>query len=318
MRRWATPLLAALLVLDLVVLVFGVRSRGGDLPPLQRGAGATYAAGPTSAPTTGATSDAPDGEPTIQGPLTLAANASGLVVRATRGACEPRFERSAYVWVGHLDDDAGLQQVDVPALHEVLGLVVLADGTVRISGRDDQCGPVTVVSTDEGATWETTDAADMWLLKADTTAQSVTRPNGRPLELDCPPVQVVNLQPRGAVVACNGTPGFYVASAAPVAVSIGAEGFTSLVATPKPGTTGQYYVFGSYARCVAQVATVTASSRAPVLGECLEGNRGALAIATSGTRVIVQVGEELMVSDDEGEKFITVGPASTASTSAEG
>ncbi len=303
MRRWATPLLAALLVLDLVVLVFGVRSRSGDLPPFQRGAGQTFAGDPSGPPT----SEAPTDEPTIEGPLMLAADADGLVLRATRGACEARFERPARFWVGHLDDDAGLQPVDVPTLREVLGLVVV-DGTLRISGLDDQCAPATVVSTDEGATWGPSDAADMWLLKADTTALSVTRPKGTSLDLDCAPAQVVNLPSRRAIVSCTGTPGFYVVSVAPTAVSIGAEGYTSLVATPKPGTTGQYYVFGSNANCVAQVATVSADSQAPVVGKCFDGNRGALAVATAGDRVLVQVGEDLMVSDNGGADFTPVGP----------
>ncbi len=50
MRRWGTALLAALVVLDLVVLVLGVRAREGTLPPLQRGAGASFDV-PTAAAT---------------------------------------------------------------------------------------------------------------------------------------------------------------------------------------------------------------------------------------------------------------------------
>ena len=46
----------------------------------------------------------------IQAPVLLGANESGLVLRATRGACEARFDNPAHFWAGNLDDADGLQR----------------------------------------------------------------------------------------------------------------------------------------------------------------------------------------------------------------
>ena len=56
----------------------------------------------------------------------------------------------------------------------------------------------------------------------------------------------------------------------------------------------------------------------PELGECLPDDKAPLAIATAGDRVVVQVGADLMVSDDEGDTFTLVGPAQPAPTEASG
>ena len=51
---------------------------------------------------------APTGErlPTTQvvGPVLLGVNAAGDVLRATRGACEERFDNPARIWAGNVDD----------------------------------------------------------------------------------------------------------------------------------------------------------------------------------------------------------------------
>ena len=306
-RRWGTALLAVLLLLDLVVLVLGFRARGGNLPPLQRGTDATYVAPTvTASPSADATTDR------ITAPVLLGANASGLVLRATRGACETRFDNPAQFWVGSLDDADGLQPAEVPTLHEVLGLFVADDGTMRMSGLDEACHPATVVSSDEGATWSAAVKAEVWRYPADTQVLGVVGPAGKPAPLGCPPSQIVNLPDRRAVVSCTFSQFFLVQPGTnPVAESV--SDFSSLNVTPHPDGES-FYVFGTSADCVAQVATFVLGTDEPEKGDCLEGNRAPLAIATSGDRVIVQVGADLMVSDDEGDSFTLVGPAPPTAT----
>ena len=314
MRRWGTALLAALVVLDLVVLVLGVRAREGTLPPLQRGAGASF-----DVPTATATESAdPSADADlIQAPVLLGANASGLVLRATRGACEARFDNPAHFWAGHLDDADGLQQLEVPTLLEVLGLIVLDDGTMRLSGLDEGCQPATVVSSDDGATWTASETAEVWRLSSDTQALEVTGPGGATIDLDCAPVQLVNLPGQRAIASCPSA-SFYPLRIGKKPASLQAPGFLLDVSvTPTPD--GQaYYVVGGTDKCLAQVATVVAGADDPELGACLPADKAPLAIATAGDRVVVQVGADLMVSDDEGDSFTLVGPAQPASTEASG
>jgi hypothetical protein len=305
MRRWGTALLAVLVALDLVVLVLGVQARGGDLPPLQRGAGASFTAPTASASQTADPSVSTD---LIHAPVLLGANESGLVLRATRGACEPRFDNPAHFWAGHLDDADGLQPLEVPSLLEVLGLVVLDDGTMRMSGLDETCKGATVVSSDDGATWTASTSADVWRLSSDTQAAAVTGPGGATIDLDCVPDQIVNLPGQRAIASCS-TESFYplrIGQKEPVALSV--SGFEDLSVTPIPGGQG-YYVLGGTGRCLAQVATVVPDADKPKLGECLPDDKAPLAIATAGDRVVVQVGADLMVSDDQGDSFDLVGPA---------
>ncbi len=304
MRRWGTALVAALVVLDIVVLVFGVRARGGDLPPLQRGAGATFTP-PTGTPSSSA--DPTSVAELIRAPVLLGANRSGLVLRATRGACEERFDNPTHVWTGNLDDADGLQPVDVPTLREVLGLIVLDRGTMQMSGLDETCAPATVVSTDEGVTWTSSASADVWRLSSDTQAQAVTGPGGKTIDLDCVPSQLVNLPGRRAVASCP-TESFYLLRIGTDPTALTVPGFSNPSVTPHPDA-DTYYAFGSAAGCVAQVAVLVPDTAEPELGECLADDRAPLAIATAGDRVVVQVGADLMVGDADGKKFTLVGPA---------
>ncbi len=175
-RRWVVAL-AVLVVLDVLVLAFGYRARHGVLPPMQRTTTSfSVAASPSAIPT-----DAP-GSDDISAPLLLGANADGVVLRATRGACEERFGRTARFWTGTVSDDAPLAEVEVPAVKEVLGLVVNANGSMRVAGLDAKCDPMTMDSDDGGASWQSAAVAKgpgIWTLPADTTATNVTAPAGR-------------------------------------------------------------------------------------------------------------------------------------------
>ena len=119
---------------------------------------------PTTAPTA-----SPVDEDTVVGPALLGVNAAGDVLRATRGACEERFDNPARIWTGNVDDGDRLAAVEPPDIREVLGLMVYADGKLRVSGLDEACDPVTFDSTDAGASWQASAASELWRLSGDTT-----------------------------------------------------------------------------------------------------------------------------------------------------
>jgi hypothetical protein len=288
-----------LAVLDIVVLGLGYRARGGNLPPLQR----TSPSFPV--PTATATGEA-DGveEDGITGPLFLGVNAEGLVLRATRGACEERSGGPTRVSVGNVDDvGAGieLQDVTVPDVREVLGLMVYADGKLRVSGLAEGCDPITVDSTDQGATWTPVDIAGIWRLPQDTTAGTVTGPGGSSLSIGCPAGQIVNLPGKRAVASCEST-AFYAMAVGVPAQSLQAAGFSQLSVTPAPDE-GRYYAFGTTQGCGAQVGEVNPEAQAIDDLECLGDGRAPLAIAAAGDVVVLQVGASAVVSDDGGENF---------------
>jgi hypothetical protein len=310
MRRWGTALLAVLVVVDLVVLVLGFRAREGHLPPLQRGAGASFEVPTASA---SETADPTADADLIQAPVLLGANKSGLVLRATRGACEERFDNPAHFWTGNLDDVDGLQPLEVPTLLEVLGLIVLDDGTMRMSGLDEACQLATVVSSDEGVTWRSSPSAEVWRLSSDTQAAAVTGPAGATIDLDCAPSQLVNLPGRRGIASCPTETFYLLRVGRQDPASLSAAGFEDLSVTPTPDGKA-YYALGGTDKCLAQVATVVPEEDSPALGECLPEDRAPLAITTAGDRVVVQVGADLMVSEDEGDSFTLVGPAQPATT----
>ena len=150
MRGRTLAALVALAVVDILVLVLGYRAHTGTLPPLQRSASA-FDGRPRPR------RRQPTGEPTsddeVVGPVLLGVNAAGDVLRATRGACEEQVRQPG----PHLDRQRRRRRraepVDPPAIREVLGLMVYADGRLRVSGLDEDCVPVTFDSTDAGASW---------------------------------------------------------------------------------------------------------------------------------------------------------------------
>ena len=46
--------------------------------------------------------------------MLLGVNAAGDVLRATRGACEERFDNPARIWAGNVDDGVALIAVEPP------------------------------------------------------------------------------------------------------------------------------------------------------------------------------------------------------------
>jgi hypothetical protein len=86
-----------------------------------------------------------------------------------------------------------------------------------------------------------------------------------------------------------------------------------------------YFVLGSTPDCEAQVADVQVSASSVTNLECLAEDprdpsgtnlRAPLAIATTADLVVVQVGNDLMVSHHGGNDFATVGPADEPSDAA--
>ncbi len=199
MRGRELAALVALLVVDILVLVLGYRAHTGSLPPLQRSASA-FDVDPTSG-------ELPTGVPTdddaVVGPVLLGVNAAGDVLRATRGACEARFDNPARIWTGNVGDGVALTPVDPPAIHEVLGLMVYADGTLRVSGLDEDCEPVTFDSTDSGSSWAPSDVSKVWRLFPDVQATPVTGPAGEAVRAPCPASQIVNLPGQKAIASCD-------------------------------------------------------------------------------------------------------------------
>ena len=124
--------LVALAVVDLLVLVLGYRAHTGSLPPLQRSA-AAFEVGesrlrrrPVSRPATtrwsGRCCWASTPRATCSGPRAARARSGST----TRPASGPGTSTTAPA-----------APVEPPAMREVLGLVVYADGKLRVSGLDE-------------------------------------------------------------------------------------------------------------------------------------------------------------------------------------
>jgi hypothetical protein len=316
MRRWLIVVVAVLAVLDLGVLAVGYRARAGTLPAWQVPEPA-FGWQPPSGPSGDAPATSSGTIDTITGPVLMAVDADGLVLRATRGACEERFANTAQVAVGSIS--SGVKAVELPALAEVLGVAILPDDHLRVSGLrpkegpDGPCAPVTFDSTDSGQTWEPLPegaAAGIWRLDPDTTADRVTGPAGGVTQLDCVPLQLSNLPGSRAAVSCDGG-AFYIVAPRTAPLPLGAGGYDDLSVAAGPRT-GRFYVFGSTADCPAQVASASAEQQAVVALECLDpdevdSHKAPLAIAAAGGQVVVQLGNDLMVSDDGGQSFTPVG-----------
>lgn len=301
MRRWVLVAVVVFTVLDLVVLAVAYRARAGVLPPWQVEQ-PRFSEPPASEATASASPTGP-----ISGPVMLAVDASGLVLRATRGACEPRFNSTAQVAVGQVRSGEGLASVEVPDVVEVLGIAVLPGGHLRVAGLDAGCQPVYQDSTDGGQSWKRLAAAGIWRLDRDTTALSVTGPSfGEPAPLDCVPHQLVNMPDLRALVSCD-SGSFYVLTPTGKPLPRAAGGFTSLSAAA--GTRpGDFYVLGTTEACLAQLGDVLSGRQSVVNRACFSAkDNPPLGIASAGNLVVVQVGDQLAASEDGGRTFDTVG-----------
>lgn len=295
-RRWSIILVAALVVLDLVVLAVGYRTRSGALPPWQV-EDPSFPTSPTG--TQDATTGAGGG---ISAPLLLAVNADGVVLRATRGACQPQYHKTVEVGVGTIGTDAEPKAVAVEGLAEVLGLMVYPDDSMRIAGLDSGCDPVSYSSSDLGRTWQSSAGSGpgIWALDPDTTQPSMTGPFGRSVHMDCTPDQVVNLPDRKALAMCASTT-FYQLAQGKAPAPIQANGFSQLSAVPARES-GHFYVFGTTS-CGARVGEVVADVQAVNQLNCFGKDVAPLAIGVSGDRIVVQVGDQMQVSTDGGQTF---------------
>jgi hypothetical protein len=306
MRRWVTALVVVLAVLDVVVIAVGIRTRSGVLPAFSAPeasyrmipAGSTE---PEPTPTAG-------GEASLVGPVLMAVDAEGLVLRATRGACEARFDNPTQVAIGSVKT-AAMTPADLPDLAEVLGVAILPGDHLRVSGLDHKCRVMTVDSTDSGQTWRTLDEsqpAGVWRFDPDTTAESVTGPAGSRVPVDCVPSSMTNLPAGRGAITCQGgvidvlTPGF---GAAPLSV----PGYENLSVAGAPRA-DRYFVFGSTPACPAQVAALRGAQQSVTQLDCV-GVDGAVpqAIAAAGGYVVVQIGDDVMVSEDAGQTFVAAG-----------
>jgi hypothetical protein len=310
MRGRTLAALAALAAVDLAVLALGYRAHTGSLPPYQRTSEAFEVSdSPTTEPT-----GTPVDEDTVVGRVLLGVNAAGDVLRATRGACEARFDNPARIWTGSVDDDDRLAAVEPPGIREVLGLMVYTDGSLRVSGLDDDCDPVTFESTDAGASWQARADSELWRLPSDTTAATVTRPLESTREVPCPVVQIVNLPDSRAIASCSEGTFFTLPAKAITARS--ASDYDQLSATAGPAD-GQFFVFGSTEDCQASVGLTLPDDQAPEERECFTEDKAPLAIASAEDLLVIQLGNDLLVSRDEGASFETVGePSAVEETTA--
>jgi hypothetical protein len=303
MRRWITLLVVVLAVLDVAVLAVGYRTRSGVLPAFSTPE-ASYTMLPPSAAEASST---PDSEATVVGPVLMAVNADGLVLRATRGACEERFDNHAQVAVGSVHA-VGMTPADVPDLAEVLGVAILPDDHLRMAGLNDECEPMTVDSTDSGQSWQTlgiNEPAGIWHLDPDTTADTVTGPAGSDIPVTCIPVYLTNLPDRRGAISCGGGVIYALApGSAPIPLSASDFDEPSVAGAPRAG---RYYVFGPTAGCEAQVAALAEAQQSLTKLTCIGEDRVPQAIAAAGRYVVVQIGDDVMVSEDAGRSFVAAG-----------
>ncbi len=309
MRGRTLAALAALAVVDVAVVAVGYRAHTGNLPPMQRSSvGFEVSQTPTAAPT-----GPPADDDSVVGPILLGVNKAGDVLRATRGACEERFDNPTRLWAGNVDDGVALTAVEPPpGLREVLGLMVYADGRFRVSGLElveEKCEPVTFDSTDGGATWQANDdAVTIWRLAGDTTASRVTGPRGAEIGTPCVAVQIVNLLPTRAIASCERLNYFTLAPGEP-GRTLTANDYKQLSVTAGPDDE-RYFVLGATPDCAASVGLSSPEDQSVDELECFGDDRAPLAIASADGVLVVQLGNDLLVSEDDGESFDTVGEPS--------
>jgi hypothetical protein len=307
MRGKALTGLVALAMVDLLVVGLGYRAHTGSLPALQRSAPSfEVSLSPNASPTREESGDE------VVGPVLLGVNSAGDILRATRGACEERFDNPARIWAGNVDDGVAPSAVE-PPLREVLGLIVYDNGRLRVSGLDldDQnaCVPVTYDSTDGGQTWQTTDdVATVWRMSGDVTASAVTSPRGVSVEVPCLVAQIVNLPARRAVASCGQVNYFELVPGGDV-ILLTAEAYDELSVTAGPGDQS-YLLLGSTDGCTASLAV--ARPQDPDVDElqCFDEEKAPLAIAAAEGFIVVQLGDDLRVSSDDGQTFETLAVSS--------
>ena len=127
-------------------------------------------------------------------------------------------------------------------------------------------------------------------------------------------MQIANLPASRAAVSCPGG-AFYIVAPRTAPEPLAAGGFDDLSVAAGPRT-GRYYVFGSTVDCSAQVASFATQQQSVDGLACLDPteedgqvvpDKAPLAIAAAGDHVVVQLGNDLMVSDDGGLTFAIVG-----------
>ena len=304
-RGGILTLVAVLAVLDVVILGLGYRAREGSLPPWQQPPTAAFTMLPPSSDTPASSGNDAS---SVTGPLLLAVTPAGVVLRATRGACDPARDNPPYVAVANADTRTAPQNVAVDGIAEVLGVMAFADGKLRVVGVDSTCKtPVAFDSTDQGATWQSVPAksAGLWHLDTDTTAEQILGPGDKQVTTPCVPDQVINLPAGRAIVSCAANIFFEVApnTNTPKAITTTMEQL-SVAPSTQPG---HYYAFGSSSDCAAQLTEIVVSPPSTNTLACLGSGKAPLAVATSGTRIVIQLGNDLMVSTNKGATFSPVG-----------
>ncbi len=298
-RRWVLVLLVGLLVADVVVLLVAFGAYRGTVPRL----GATDDVSFTP-PSAGATTGEDDSAATaITGPVMVGLNAEGVVLRATRGACEERFDNIAAVAAGPLDG-GGFATVELPGLVEVLGIGT-PPGKLVVTGLDADCSALAFESTDRGATWQKVAEAGIWSLTPDTTSGDVIGPGGDRTPLGCAPQQVVTGLRATALAGC-GSSLFFALQPRGKPTPVAVDGFTTTSVAAAPGE-GRFYLFGATEDCGAQVGLLNQATQSVSRLECLGPGRAPLAIAADQDLVLVQVGNDLEVSRDGGKTFERAG-----------
>lgn len=279
-RHLVRGLVALFVLLDLVVVAGATRA-------MLRPSGSASAA---------ATPALPPGGPRpneVVGPSLLAVAPDGTVLRATRGSCaDGRLPQVAAARAG-----AAPAELAVAGLAEVLAVEAGADAW-RLAGLDETCAPYAVVSTDDGRSWKP-GAEPGWALTADPAL--VRSPAGlRRVPPDCQPQTLV---PDGdsAWVACLSGE---VVQLFPTRSYVVDTEIAGLRALARVG--GRMVVASREDTCPARLSSYRERDQVD-RGPCLAADRAITGMVADRGRLYVQLGNELVVTDDLGVTVEGVG-----------
>lgn len=250
--------------------------------------------------------------PEFTGPVALAVDGSGAVLRVSAGSCDDE-QPAARAW---LAAPAGpVRAVAEPGLRTV-GTAVVVEGDFVVVGRDDACRPAAARSADRGRSWRRVEVPAAWTAErlADTAVPQELGPDGRApaaVEVRDPARQVhepsASCDPvRGLSTTADGVPYLVCEHGAVLAI-------------PRDAPTGPWELEGvRYASLrtpregVALVTDPDCDARAYVLSDggadwlpaqCLGHGKEPLGVVLGERLAVAQVGRELMVSSDGGRTW---------------
>jgi hypothetical protein len=114
----------------------------------------------------------------------------------------------------------------------------------------------------------------------------------------------VNLPARRALASCPEVSYFALAAGVPVA-ALTASDYSQLNVAPGPDDE-RYFVLGATAECTASFGIATPVDQSVEELTCFAEDKAPLAIASAAGLLVIQLGNDLRVSRDDGETFETV------------